>query len=198
MTLLALTLAMMTSLAPGRDHDVLARAIVSHVESDPRLFANDDDGLRSSGLYVALLFRESSLRNDAVGDGGRSHCAGQVYLPNDAKTREGWSGADLRGDADKCLTVVSRMLRASIGACWAFPVETRLSVYARGRCDSAEGQRLSRDRIQLGDKLFRDVSASARTGSLFLFQTTAHASRASLSHDVADRTPFGPFVGGAS
>lgn len=164
-TTLAFTLAAMTSLAPSRDHEPLSKVVADRVDAEAPLFADDPDKRRTSALYVAVLFRESSFDNTAIGDGGNSHCAGQVYLPNGAKTREGWSGADLREDATKCLAVVSRMLRASITACRTYPSETRLSVYARGRCDSAEGQRLSRDRMALAARLVRDVVVPAPTSA---------------------------------
>ena len=57
-----------TLLAPARHHDPLAEAIASRVEAEPPLFKGDEDRKRTSALLVAIAFRESSLRADALGD----------------------------------------------------------------------------------------------------------------------------------
>ena len=95
-------MAASTLLAPLREHGRLAMAIASRVEAAPPLFKGDDDRRRTSALLVAIAFRESSLRADAVGDhrGGKptSFCAFQINLPWGAKTAEGWTGEDLIAD----------------------------------------------------------------------------------------------------
>lgn len=159
MTLPAWVLAAMLSLAPGRDHVRLAEAIATRAEVDAPLFADDDDRRKTAALLVAIAFRESSFVPDAIGDHGRSHCAGQIYLAPGARTIEGWTGEDLRDDADKCLFVTMRMLRASLTACRSLPVHDRMAVYARGSCASDRGKQLSRDRMALAKRLLRDVDA---------------------------------------
>ena len=111
-------------LAPSREHGRLAEAIASRVEAAPPLFKGDDDRRRTSALLVAIAFRESSLRADAVGDhrGGKptSFCAFQINLPWGAKTAEGWTGEDLIADPAKCVAAAMTMLRISMRVCPAF------------------------------------------------------------------------------
>lgn len=158
--LLPFVLAGMAALSPDRDHSTLGAAIAEVVEAERPLFADDDDRRQTASFYVAVLFRESSLDNNAIGDKGASHCAGQIYLPNGARTREGWTGAELRGDVTKCLAVVSRMLRASFVACRALPPAERMSLYARGSCTSETGRRLSRDRFALARRVHTAAAAA--------------------------------------
>lgn len=144
--LLSFVLAAMNAVAPGRDHAVLAEATADVVDAADALFADDADKRKTASFVIAVEDRESSLDNGAIGDSGQSHCAGQVYLPGNARTREGWTGADLRADAHKCITVVVRKIRESFAACRSLPLDERLSGYARGSCTSVEGRRISRDR----------------------------------------------------
>ena len=155
--MIAIVIAMMLWVAPAREHSDLAGALARAVDAHPPLFRDDPDKRKTAAFYVALLFRESSLRNNAIGDHGDSHCAGQIYLPGGAKTREGWSGADLRADVDKCLFVVARKVRESFAACASLPAEERMALYARGSCASDEGRRLSRDRSRLAKRIAAGV-----------------------------------------
>ena len=161
-TLFAWVVAASTLLAPARQHDVrdpLAEAIASRAEAEAPLFKGDDDRRRTTALLVAIAFRESSLRADAVGDhvAGKptSFCAFQLHLPWGAKTAEGWTGADLVEDPEKCVTAAMRLLRESMQACPSAP----LAWYAAGPsgCESARAQRISRDRVSLAQRLVRDV-----------------------------------------
>lgn len=147
----------MALLAPGRDHADLAGAIARVVDGERPLFEGDADRHRTAALVVALTYRESTLDNSVIGDKGQSYCAGQIHLPGNAKTVEGWTGTELREDASKCITVVVRMLRESIGACRSLPVDERMSVYARGSCTSEQGRRLSRDRFALARRTLAKV-----------------------------------------
>jgi hypothetical protein len=148
-----------TMLSPTRHHDDLAQAIATQVEAEPPLFNGDDDRVRTSALLVAIAFRESSLRADAVGDHVRgkptSFCAFQLHLPGGAKTAEGWTGAEIAEDPAKCVTAAMRLLRASMRACPSSP----LAWYAAGPtgCESVRAQRISRDRMSLAQRLVRDV-----------------------------------------
>ncbi len=154
--LLEFVLAAAISLAPLRDHQALAAAIAERVESDAPLFVGDTSKVRSAAFLVAVAFRESSLRNDALGDHGQSHCAFQIYLPGGQKTREGWSGTELREDPSKCVTVATRILRDSMRWCPSFP----LAIYSSGPtgCSDARAQRISRDRMALAKRLVTAVS----------------------------------------
>lgn len=158
MSLLDFLVEAMLHVVPDHDHTDLARAVVAQVEPRRPLFSLDEDQSLTGSVFVALLFRESTLDNGAIGDKGTSHCAGQIHLPGGARTAEGWSGEDLRADPSRCLAVVSRMLRASFSACRALPFEERLAVYARGSCNSLEGRRISRDRMRLAARIHAAVT----------------------------------------
>lgn len=159
-TLLAWVLAASSTLAPGRAHDVLAEAIVSRVEAEAPLFADDHDRKKTAGLLVAMAFRESSLRANAVGDkvAGKptSFCAFQIHLPYNHKTAEGWSSEELLEDPQKCVTTAMHMIRTSMKMCPEHP----LAFYAEGPqgCTSPRAQRISRDRLAIGKYLVRTVS----------------------------------------
>src|SRR4051812_47455969 len=131
-SLFAWVVAASTLLAPTRQHDQLASAIVSRVEAEEPLFKGDTDRRKTAALLVAIAFREGSLRPDAVGDhvGGKptSFCAFQIHLPWGAKTAEGWTGADLLEDPEKCVATAIHMLRASMRMCPSSP----LAFYAAG------------------------------------------------------------------
>jgi hypothetical protein len=157
--LLAWVVAASTLLAPNGPHAPLAEAIAARVEAEAPLFKGDDDRRKTAAFLIAIAFRESSLRPNAVGDhvAGKptSFCAFQIHLPFGAKTGEGWTGADLAEDPDKCVTVALRMLRQSMQACSAHP----LAYYASGPsgCENVRAQRISRDRLAIAQRLLRDV-----------------------------------------
>lgn len=143
--LLAFVIAAMLSLAPGRDHGELAGAIASVALESPPLFRADDTRRRSAALLVAVAFRESSFRNDAVSPTA-DYCALQIH-----------GRPDLASDVVACVRVALAMLRDSMRACAAHPI----AVYAEGpgACSSARAQRISRDRMALAARLFRTVTA---------------------------------------
>ena len=160
--LLAWVMAASSLLAPGRPHDPLAEAIASGAEAEAPLFKGDDDRRKTAALLVAIAFRESSLRAEAVGDhvAGKptSFCAFQIHLPFGAKSADGWTGADLLKDPHRCVSAAMRMLRESMHMCPAFP----LAFYAAGPagCEDARAQRISRDRLAIAQRLLRDVRAA--------------------------------------
>lgn len=160
--LFAWVAAASTLLAPARQpeqHTALGLAIASRAETEAPLFKGDDDRHRTTALLVAMAFRESSLRADAVGDhvAGKptSYCAFQLHLPGGAKTAEGWTGVQLVEDPEKCVTAAMRLIRESMRACPSAP----LAWYAAGPsgCESVRAQRISRDRLSLAQRLVRDV-----------------------------------------
>lgn len=160
--LLAFTIAAMEALVPGTDHAELGAAVSRVVEAEAPLFADDEDRLKTASFYVALLYRESRFDNRAIGDKGRSFCAGQILL-GQRKTPEGWTGKDLLADPNKCMTVVSRMLRESFHVCRRLPVSERMALYARGSCSNARGRQLSRDRYHLAKRV-HDATLAAIGG----------------------------------
>ncbi len=129
--LFAITLAWMTWLAPGRDVGALAWAVAINASSETE-----------AAIMTAVAFRESSLRNDVTGDGGRSVCAFQIF--NGSKA--------LLEDPIECARVGVRMLRESRRMDPTSP----LSFYARGpRYKSDEAKRISMDRMALAARLMK-------------------------------------------
>jgi len=155
-------LATMILLAPNRDHRVLAAAMANVINSQPALFKNDPTKQRTAALISAINFREGSLQPGVKGDKDKngkftSFCSMQIHLPFGAKTLEGWTGEELVGDPEKCITVGLRMLRESMRMCPKHPV----AFYAEGRdlktCDSPRAQKISNDRMFLAARLVKEV-----------------------------------------
>lgn len=111
-------------------------------------------------IEVALAWYETGgqLVNDPSGsnDHGSSACWAQIYLPNGAHTREGWTAAELRADPLKCARTAVRLIKASLASSPACDL-CGLTIYARGR-DTTEGRALSRNRMALAVRLQRDVA----------------------------------------
>lgn len=140
MSVLPFVLAAMTQLAPGRDHQVLGGAIARAVDSNKPLFVNDDDRRRTAALLVAVAFRESTFKADAVGDHGKSFCAFQIH-------RSSGGSPELLEDVDACARTGLTLLRTSLKVCSAHPI----AWYAAGPqgCDNQRAQKISRDRMAL-------------------------------------------------
>lgn len=169
-------------LAPTRDAISVVEAIADRVEIEQPLFVGDESRLKTSALLVSVAWREGSLGGHVEGDhiDGKptSFCTMQVNLSPGARTREGWTGPELRDDPAKCVAVGFRMLRESIHVDPKNPV----SFYARGpRWQTAEARRISRDRMALAMRLVRDVAATKRTYTLFFGLESEHPHRAVLS-----------------
>lgn len=129
--LFALVLMWMSNLAPGRDHGELAWAIAVNATSE-----------MEAAVFTAVAFRESSFRNDAVGDGGHSKCSFQIYD----------GPKSLLTDPMACVARGASMLRESK----RMDAENPIAFYARGpRFKSEEAKRISRDRMTLATKLVR-------------------------------------------
>lgn len=113
-----------------------------------------EDGPRvTMGYEVAIAWFEGANNAAAIGDGHASYCWGQIYLPNGAHTREGWSGNELVDDPLKCASVVVRLVHTSIAL---GPADCELCLYARGRV-TAEARRISKHRVDLVRKLLGTV-----------------------------------------
>lgn len=134
MTLLQFLTAAALTLAPGRDHTAIASAIVHAIEKEGCLVTGTDCERRSAALALAVGYRESGLRLDAIGDAGKSVCAFQV----NGGSRE------LLTDANACALEGYRRLRASLRAC-----RGSIAMYASGSCTNAAGLRVDRDRKAL-------------------------------------------------
>lgn len=132
-------LAFMLSLMPSRGEkdEAFRRELAAAIESVT------DDTLER--LLLAKIPRfESSYRRD-VGECRRKGPQGEVtawqILPRSDEERKQLC-VSLAGDA----RVALQRIRESLAACARFEASIRLAVYARGRCTSPEGQRLSRIR----------------------------------------------------
>lgn len=148
MAVVAFAAASMQLLAPGRDHTALSTAVAKRVEAEAPLFKEDDDKRRTTAYLVAIAFRESSFKVDAIGDKGRSFCAFQIH-----ETAGGTKA--LLTDVDACVGKAFAMLRMSMRLCPAFP----LAWYAAGPngCGNDRAQRISRDRMAIAARLLREV-----------------------------------------
>jgi hypothetical protein len=113
----------------------------------------DEGPLVTMGYEVAIAWFESGHRGNAIGDGHASFCWGQIYLPNGARTREGFTGDDLVNEPSKCARVVVRLVKASMAN---GPSDCELCFYARGRV-SDEARRISAHRTDLVHKLLTTV-----------------------------------------
>jgi hypothetical protein len=107
------------------------------------------DRAASLALYLAVSYRESGWDPRAVGDGGTSWCAFQVAAVSGG-------GPALLEDTHACVERAHALLSLSLRTCRELPASDRLALYARGRCGSASGQRISRDRMALARR-FRSV-----------------------------------------
>lgn len=150
MTVAPFVIAAMSVLSPGRDHERLGAAIAAKVDAERPLFAGDTDHRKTAAYLVAIAFRESSFRLDAVGDHGGSYCAFQVH-------RTSGGSRALLDDPDACVAAAFAMLRTSGLVCPAHP----LAWYAEGPggCASLRAQRISRDRLALAAWLARTVTS---------------------------------------
>jgi len=190
--LLPWVLSAMQTLAPARDHQPLASAVSARVEAEAPLFAGDTDRHMTAAWLVAIAFRESSLRLDAVGDHGKSFCAFQIH-ESAGGTRA------LLTDADACVAKAFDMLRTSLRVCPQYP----LAWYASGPggCTNARAHRVSNDRMWLAKKLVREVVAPTSGGAFYLtasaiqFCATASQWRRRAEGTFSARLAF---AGGAS
>lgn len=153
--MIAYVLACMLFLAggdPGRLVS-LASAIAGVVAERGPIFAGPDGERRTVALMVAVAYRESTFKVDAVGDNGASVCAFQI-----------WHGPrSLLSDVRACVDAGYTQLLASVRACPAHPV----APYARGKCPSStasttraeeEARRISADRMHVARGLLGIVT----------------------------------------
>lgn len=134
------------------------------------IIAGDDLAVRTMmAVEVSLAWHEAANLQDPRGSGigssdhGQSWCWAQIYLPGGARTREGWTGAELATSPLKCARVTVRLIKASLLASPSCN-ECGLTFYARGR-DAPEGRRLSIARMSLAHRLLREVPWSENPGA---------------------------------
>jgi hypothetical protein len=144
-SMIRIILAVMLWLAPGRDHAALASAIEA------------ETGSRMLPLVLSVAFNESGFRADVAGDcpgikagdacpreRGKSFCAMQLNGERYRYTLD---------DPRACIREGVKALEVSLSVCREHPPNDRLAYYARGSCESEEGQRISRHRFALARKI---------------------------------------------
>jgi len=168
--------------ASARYHDIAEDIVEAAFQEDVRPAFGGTQGRAKTAMMVAtVFFMESGFRRDVdlgtshlrlrrtgLNDFGRSWCMGQHNLgwkmvpdpdreggfveDSTAKTAEGWTGRELLQDRKKCAIATINKIRSSLGICRYLPRADRLALYARGRCISHSGQKISRTRVSLFDR----------------------------------------------
>lgn len=149
-----LTASVVASNGARKLSSTVLSAMADAALANPVPVADGEDGPLTTMAYeVALAWLEGANNGGAIGDGHNSYCWGQIYLPNGARTREGWSGPELVSDPLKCANVVVRIVHTSIAM---GPKDCELCLYARGRV-TPEARRISGHRVDLARKLLSTV-----------------------------------------
>lgn len=160
--LLSFALASMKFLSPEpsrqADHEVMARALVTAVESQDPLFKDDADKKRTVSVVIAVAFREGSLRVRVNGDCTESKpgepCKGRPRSFCTMQVHESIGGtAALNDDPVLCFNTGLTHLRTSVRICPKFPI----AQYAYGRegaCQDLRSQRISNDRMHIAKQLY--------------------------------------------
>jgi hypothetical protein len=131
----------MAFLQPARNHDALARATTSAIESEPALWGDDEGKLRTASLIVAVEFRESSFRNDVISK------------TNDACAMQINARPELAKDAVACVRTGIHMLRDALSKCSGI----QIYVGAPHGCHDVRATRISDDRMALAGRLLAAV-----------------------------------------
>lgn len=144
MSLAAFVAAAMAVLSPNADTLPLADAITSVVESHEPLFKGDTDKTRTASYLIAVAWRESAFRVDAIGDHGRARCAFQLWAAPKA----------VLSDPLLCTSIAFDRLAESMRICGP---SNPLGIYAVGPkgCRSRTAKRISADRMRLAEELRR-------------------------------------------
>jgi hypothetical protein len=157
----------------------------------PSLFKGDTGRSASAMFLLVKMYAESGFRRDVhlglgrekyaktgLNDSGRSWCLGQIMLglktvpwngqwatDSATTTDEGWTGRDLVGDTNKCVTATLRVLKRSFDACKKLPPDQRLAAYAAGTCESEKGQKISEIRFRAYRHWWRTTIGRRPTGT---------------------------------
>jgi hypothetical protein len=160
----------------NRDTGATCRQLANEIMASPLPGEND---LTSMAIMVAVGAIEGAWNPQTIGDCKIPHPANdkkwhactwdrepqsfgmfQIHLPGATVTREGWSGKWLLAHPQDAAHVAYRLVAQSLAftSQLAVPLDRndRLSFYARGNT-SPEARRLSRFRMELADRLYREV-----------------------------------------
>lgn len=148
-SLLSFVFAAMASLAPNQDNTELGTAIAEVVEAGAPLFKDDADRRRTASFLVAVAWRESTFRLNAIGDHGRARCAFQLW----STTR------DVLTDAHLCTSIAFERLHESFRVCGP---SNALGIYAAGPlgCSMSKARRISADRSALARRIYSAATAT--------------------------------------
>lgn len=149
----------------------IARDLIEVVSSEPPLYADDEDRIKTAAVMLAIIDYESHFSRDVdvgarKGDGGTSWCLaqinigkGRIHVKEDGTVEfgTGWSGRDLVEDRTKCLRAELAVIRASF-ACKTEDKYAKLNLYASGKCEW--GYRESKHRMKLAFKLEGQLASS--------------------------------------
>jgi hypothetical protein len=146
---------MVASVAPGRArfpkeaveseadgrvrYAALARGLadVTLDSAEQPLFDGPNGRARTAALLLALSYHESAWRRDVdLGLGGQAHpryfCVMQVAVRD--RTPEGWTGADLVAERERCFRAALHILERSRGSCRDSGPDAWLRIYTSGHC----------------------------------------------------------------
>lgn len=129
----------------------IAQAVADVVldRDEEPLFSGRYGREKTGRLILAVFERESGwhkhvqlgLGKHSRGDGGKSWCLGQHMLGDSGKTPEGWTGAELVADLNKCVVATLHRMRSSMQQCRSGSEVTEgLASYASGSCNNAAGR----------------------------------------------------------
>jgi len=146
--LYAWILAACALLAPSRDASAFAAALAPVVEAQAPLYRDDDSRTKTAALMVAIAFRESSFRPDALGDSGHSYGYFQIW------------GVPRETPAEDQARIALGMVRESMRACGK---DNPLGIYSAGPngCVMPIAKRISADRAALAKWLSSKLKGAA-------------------------------------
>lgn len=137
------------------------------------LFYGKDVRIRTAAAILAVAFHESAFAHDVDRgpkcyrkieptrcDSGRAHCMMQIQMTHAGKSPEGYTGAELFADREKCFRSGVRQLAASQAFCGSKGWRERFAVFASGTCE--RGHKSARELADLVDSWSLRVLASAK------------------------------------
>lgn len=148
-----LVLALMLALQPAApwraSYYQTAIAIADASKAAP-VFGGELGDVRTAALLVSWFWFESRFQIDAVGDNGRAVGLGQIHSENFSA---GVTRDRMLTDPAVAASEALRLLRLSMKACRALPLEERGAWYASGSCE--RGRQASVHRFRKAALLLR-------------------------------------------
>lgn len=144
--MILLVLALCSVLAPGVNVWDYAQGTAWAIENSAPLYERDEYKHKTAAIMVAIGYRESTFKTDAIGDNGNALCAYQLWN----------TSRDVLTDSRKCATIALDRVRESMRICGA---SNPLGIYASGPrgCSSEKAKRISADRTRLARHTLAEV-----------------------------------------